>query len=291
MDFDPQDCADLHIHSSASDGTLSPTEILSLACDLKLGAIAITDHDTLDGSRQAIAAGIPNGLGFVTGVEISTERPVFLPGKGSCHVLGYRVDPANSPLDQTLQKLQSARRDRNPKILKRLQNLGFDLSMEEVRQAAGHKGQIGRPHFAQVLLEKGYVDTFSAAFNQYLATGKPAYVDKYRVGCPRAITLIREAGGIPVLAHPALLDTPGGRLEDAVVKALVEMGLMGIEAHYTEHTAAQQAHYLDLARRYGLMVTGGSDFHGDFKPRTKLGSGRGNLRVPIDLYYALSSHA
>lgn len=290
LDFDLSACADLHIHSSASDGTLTPPEIIELARSLKIGAIAITDHDTLDGSRQAIAAGIPAGLGFLTGVEISAERPGFLPGKGSCHILGYRIDLENRALNQTLERLQSARRDRNPLILKRLQAIGFDLSMEEIKQAAGPNGQVGRPHFAQVMLNKGYVPSFNAAFDDYLATGKPAYVDKYRVEASRAIALIREAGGIPVLAHPALLGTPGGRLEDSTIRSLMEMGLMGIEAYYTGHTAAQQDYYLDLAQRFGLLVTGGSDFHGAFKPRTKIGSGTGKLRVPLELYHALKSH-
>ena len=291
MDFDPPACVDLHIHTSASDGTFSPTEILDLAADLQLGAIAITDHDTLDGSREALSAGIPKRMGFITGVEISAERPSFLPGNGSCHILGYRVNPDDHDLNQTLEKLQNARKDRNPRILERLRSLGFDMAMGDIQQAAGPKGQIGRPHFAQVMLNKGYVPTFNAAFDDYLATGKPAYVDKYRVACSRAIELIRAAGGIPVLAHPALLGTPGGLLDDSVVLALKEMGLIGIEAFYTEHTPTQQAHYLDLARNHGLLVTGGSDFHGKFKPRTKLGRGLGNLQVPIDLYHALKSHA
>jgi len=291
LDFDPPACVDLHIHTSASDGTYSPTEILALASDLQIGAIAIADHDTLDGSREALSAGIPQRMGFITGVEISAERPPFFPGKGSCHILGYRVNLDDPNLNQTLEKLQNARKDRNPRILERLRSLGFDMAMEDIQQAAGPKGQIGRPHFAQVMLNKGYVPTFNAAFDDYLATGKPAYVDKYRVEYSRAIQLIRVAGGIPVLAHPALLGTPGGRLEDSVVLALKEMGLIGIEAFYTEHTTAQQDHYLDLARKHGLLVTGGSDFHGDFKPRTKLGRGRGNLQVPIDLYHALKSYA
>jgi len=290
LDFDPPACVDLHIHSTASDGTLTPPEILELAHGLKLGAIAITDHDTLDGSRQAIAAGIPEGLGFLTGVEISAERPRFFPGKGSCHILGYRIDLENRALNPTLEKLQAARKKRNPMILECLQKLGFDLSMEEIEQAAGNKGQIGRPHFAQVLLNKGYVPTFNAAFDSYLAPGKPAYVDKYRVSCPRAIELIRAAGGIPVLAHPVLLGTPDGRLDDSMVHALTEMGMLGIEAYYTDHTTAQREHYLKLAGRHGLMVTGGSDFHGKFKAQTELGSGKGNLRVPIDLYYALGNY-
>ncbi len=291
MDFDLSACVDLHIHSTASDGTLTPPEILEHASSLKLGAISITDHDTLDGSRQAIAGGIPDSLGFLTGVEISAARPSFFPGKGSCHILGYRIDLDNKALNKTLEKLQTARKDRNPKILERLRSLGIDLSMETVLAAAGPKGQIGRPHIAQVMLEKAYVPTFSAAFDKYLATGRPAYVDKYRVDCPRAIELIKAAGGIPVLAHPALLGTPGGRLDDSIIKSLKEMGLMGIEAFYPEHSTAQREHYLNLSDRYGLLVTGGTDFHGAFKPMTKLGSGKGGLCVPIELFHTLKNHA
>jgi predicted metal-dependent phosphoesterase TrpH len=291
LDFDPSACIDLHIHSTASDGTLTPPEILELANDLKLAAISITDHDTLDGSRQAIARGIPDTLGFLTGVEISARRPSFFPGKGSCHILGYRIDLENRALNKALQKLQTARKDRNPKILERLRDLGITLSMEEVKKAAGPKGQIGRPHIAQVMLDKEYVPTFSAAFDNYLAAEKPAYVDKYRVDCLRAIDLIRDAGGIPVLAHPVLLGTPGGRLDDAVIKSLKEMGLIGIEALYPGHSTAQQKHYLNLAGRHGLIVTGGTDFHGKFKPQIQLGSGKGDLCVPIELFHTLSNHA
>ena len=291
MDFDPSACVDLHIHSTASDGTLTPSEIIELAGRLKLRAISITDHDTLDGSRQAIARGIPDTLGFLTGVEISTRRPAFFPGKGSCHILGYRIDLENRALNKTLQKLQAARKDRNPRILERLRNLGMPLSMEEVRTAAGPKGQVGRPHIAQVLLDKKFVPTFNAAFDKYLATGKPAYVDKYRVDCPRAIELIREAGGIPVLAHPVLLGTPAGRLDDLMIRSLKEMGLMGIEVFYPEHSPALREHYLALADRHGLLVTGGTDFHGEFKPQIRLGSGKGDLCVPSELFHILSRHA
>ena len=291
MDFDPSACVDLHIHSTASDGTLTPSEIIELADRLKLRAISITDHDTLDGSRQAIARGIPDTLGFLTGVEISTRRPAFFPGKGSCHILGYRIDLENRALNKTLQKLQAARKDRNPRILERLKNLGMPLSMEEVKTAAGPKGQVGRPHIAQVLLDKKFVPTFNAAFDKYLATGKPAYVDKYRVDCPRAIELIREAGGIPVLAHPVLLGTPEGRLDDHMIRSLKEMGLMGIEVFYPEHSPALREHYLALADRHGLLVTGGTDFHGEFKPQIRLGSGKGDLCVPSELFQILSRHA
>ena len=291
MDFDPSVCIDLHIHSTASDGTLTPLEILERASALQLGAISITDHDTLDGARQAIAKGIPDKLGFLTGVEISARRPSFFPGKGSCHILGYRIDLENRELNKALQKLQTARKERNPKILERLRDLGINLSMEEVKKAAGPKGQIGRPHIAQVMLDKGYVPTYSAAFDNYLATEKPAYVDKYRVDCLRAIELIRDAGGIPVLAHPVLLGTPGGRLGDTIIKSLKEMGLIGIEALYPEHSTAQREHYLNLAGRHGLIVTGGTDFHGEFKPQIQLGSGKGDLCVPIELFHTLSNHA
>ena len=291
MDFDPVACVDLHIHSTASDGTLTPPEIINLASGLKLGAISITDHDTLDGSRQAIAAGIPDSLGFLTGVEISAQRPAIFPGKGSCHILGYRIDLENQALNAALQNLQAARKNRNPKILERLRDLGINLSMEAVKAAAGQEGQIGRPHIAQVMLDKGVVPTYNAAFDDYLATGKPAYVDKDRVDCQQAIDLIRAAGGIPVLAHPVLLGTPQGRLDDIMIESLKEMGLMGIEVLYPEHAPDLQAHYRNLAGRHGLLISGGTDFHGEFKPGIQLGTGKGDLCVPLELFHALSNHA
>ena len=282
---------DLHVHTTASDGSLSPAEVIDLAKQIGLGAIAITDHDTLLGARQAVSSGIPSGIAFVTGVEISAQRPSALPGPGSLHILGYAVDMGNRPLNQALGRLQDARLSRNPRIIKRLNELGIPLSMAALMASVEPGGQLGRPHIATAMVEQGHVRSINEAFDRFLGTGKPAYVDKERLGCAEAIATIRKAGGIAVLAHPGLIKTPSGRLEPDVVAALRAMGLGGIEVYYPEHTPEQTAHYAALASRFGMIMTGGTDFHGDVKPQIQLGSGLGDLNVPMAIYHRLMAAA
>ena len=205
MGYDHRLGIDLHIHSTASDGSLAPSEIIHLAQKLNLGAIAITDHDSLEGSKEALEAGIPSSIKFVSGVEISAAYPPFFPGSGSFHILGYRIRLDDTALNQLLDKLRLARKNRNPEILRRLQKLGCPLSLEEVRRQVG-KGQIGRPHIARAMVAKGFVQSIDDAFDKFLGTDKPAYVNKYRIECASAVQTIRSAGGIPVLAHPGLLN-------------------------------------------------------------------------------------
>jgi predicted metal-dependent phosphoesterase TrpH len=287
----PLDCSqhvriDLHIHSTASDGTLSPSEILSLAQSLNLGAIAITDHDTIEGSKEALRIGIPAPLKFLTGVEISASPPQFFVGSGSIHILGYSMRLEDPTLNQTLQVLQESRETRNPRIIERLKNLGIDIDLKDVLKQAGN-GQLGRPHIATVLLKKKYVKSIREAFDKYLAKGKPAYVDKDRVECDRAIEIILGAGGIPVLAHPVLLGYPTNKALEDFVRSLKTMGLKGIEVYYPDHSPAQTAYYTELANHFDLLMTGGTDFHGSLKPDLKMGTGRGNLFIPYDLYERL----
>ncbi|MDH3838320.1 MAG: PHP domain-containing protein, partial [Desulfobacteraceae bacterium] len=194
---------DLHIHSTASDGTLSPLEILTLAQDLSIAAISITDHDTLDGSKDALSFGIPPSVKFLTGVEISAEPPPPFSCAGSFHILGYAVDIDNSELNHTLSMLKDSRKSRNPQILKRLSRMGIDISLDEVRNLAGNS-QMGRPHIAQLMVEKGYAPSINGAFDEYLGNGRPAYVDRFRFECEETLKAILNAGGIPVLAHPLL---------------------------------------------------------------------------------------
>ena len=277
---------DLHIHSTASDGTLSPIEILSLARQLNLGAIAITDHDTMAGVKDALAHGIPPSLKFLTGVEISVLPPPSFSYLESFHVLGYSIDPDNTLLNHTLDELQQARKSRNPRILKILKELGFDITLAQVQKEAG-ECQLGRPHIAQLMIKKGYVQSINEAFDSYLSQGKPAYVDKYRLDCAKAIEIILSAGGVPVLAHPFLIQTQNDKsLEDLVI-TLMEMGLKGLEVYYPEHSPGKTAHYAEIAKRHGLLVTGGSDFHGSLKPEIKMGSGKGNLSIPYAIYEKL----
>ena len=279
---------DLHIHSTASDGSLSPLEILNLAKDLNLGAIAITDHDTIDGAKDAISCGIPPSLKFLTGVEISAEPPPSFPFSGSLHILGYAVDLNDTFLSQTLSVLQESRRNRNPRILELLSNLGIELTLDELRNEAGDC-QLGRPHIAQLMVAKGFVKSVNEAFKKYLGNDKPAYVDKYRIDCARAIRIITNAGGIPVLAHPYLIPMKNEKMLEALIVTLKEMGLKGIESYYPEHPPDLIARYNEMADRYNLLTTGGTDFHGSIKPEIKMGSGKGDLYIPYQLYKNLIS--
>ena len=277
---------DLHIHSTASDGTLSPSEIISLAHSLNLGAIAITDHDTIDGSKEALALGIPPSLKFLTGVEISASSNPALPYTGSFHMLGYSIRLDDPVLNQALDQLQDARKNRNPEIVKRLNNMGINFSLKDVEDEFSD-GQLGRPHIAQLMVKRGFVKSTNEAFDKYLGTGRPAYVDKYRLDCARAIEIILAAGGIPVLAHPVLLHIKDKNRFEHLIANLKEIGLKGIETYYPEHPPDLTAYYAKVANRYGLLMTGGSDFHGSIKPDIKMGSGRGNLFVPYSLYEKL----
>jgi ribonuclease III len=277
---------DLHIHSNASDGTLSPSEILSLACNLNLGAIAITDHDTIDGLKEVIAQGIPPSIKFLTGVEISATPPSSFTCSGSFHILGYSIRIDDPALNQTLGQLQEARRSRNPKIVDNLNKLGMDISFSDLIDEFGDK-QLGRPHIAQIMVKKGFVGSINEAFDKYLGRGKPGYVDKYRIDCKNAIEIILGAGGIPVLAHPFFLELGKDVLLEELIITLKKMGLMGMEVYYPEHSQELIAHYVEIANRHGLLMTGGSDFHGSIKPDINMGSGKGDLFVPYELYERL----
>ncbi len=279
---------DLHIHSTASDGTLSPLEILTLAQDLNIAAISITDHDTLEGSKDALSCGIPPSVKFLTGVEISADPPPSFSCPGSFHILGYAVDIDNTELNHTLSMLKDSRNNRNPRILKLLSGLGIEIALDEVWNLAGGS-QMGRPHIAQLMVKKGYAQSIDAAFDEYLGNGKPAYVDRFRFECEQTIKAILNAGGIPVLAHPFLLNIKENEVLEDLIAVLTEMGLRGIEVYYPEHTKDLIAYYTRLARHYNLLITGGTDFHGDIKPEIKMGSGTGDLFIPYVLYEKLIS--
>jgi predicted metal-dependent phosphoesterase TrpH len=281
---------DLHIHSTASDGTFSPSEILQLASRSGLRAIAITDHDTLDGSRQALECGIPATLHFITGVEISTQPAMDWDAIGSLHILGYGIDPRHSELRQTLSKFQQVRIERTHRILDRLRNLGIPLTMEQVAAEVG-QGAAGRPHVASAMVKAGAVADIDEAFQKYLRKGCPAYVSKERLDCLQAFELIRAAGGIPVLAHPSLIPCRSNDELAGLVASLCKIGLKGLEVYYTEHSRQAVALYMALAEKFGLTVTGGSDFHGRLTPHVKMGKGTGELHVPYALFeYLISNH-
>ncbi|SMD04652.1 hypothetical protein SAMN02746065_12430 [Desulfocicer vacuolatum DSM 3385] len=279
---------DLHIHSSASDGTCSPEEIVDQARELGLKAIAIADHDTIDGVCRVMDTGIPQSLEFMTGIEISASPLDRMNGGGSFHILGYGFSIYDNFLHKTLETLQQARENRNPRIIEKLQQTGIDISLGDVEKICGN-GQMGRPHIALALMEKNVVATFDEAFDRYLATGRPAHVDKARLSCQDAIQLIKRAGGVAVLAHPGLISPPDTYPMGELIDDLVAMGLDGIEAHHTDHSEEQTRYFEKMAQNRGLLVTGGSDFHGDMKPEVQMGRGTGNLHIPCHLFENLSN--
>lgn len=286
MDYNTPAGIDLHIHSNASDGTFSPEQILNQALASNVAAVSITDHDTISGSKEAVRIGPPPEVKFLSGVEISANPPASYPCSGSFHILGYGIDLEDSSLNQMLEELQTARKNRNPQILQALNELGMPISMEEVEVEMG-KGQMGRPHIAKVLIKKGYIGSINEAFNKYLGKDRPAYVDKYRMEYDQAIALINAAGGISVLAHPGLIEPSTDLPFENLIQTLTSVGLKGLEVYYPEHSPEAIADYITLTDQFGLLVTGGTDFHGDLKPDLKIGYGKGDFFVPYELYEKL----
>lgn len=266
---------DLHTHSTASDGSMSPRELVRHAKEKGLLAVALTDHDTIDGVEEALEEGAKIGIEVIAGVETSVD---FSP---EMHILGYFFGDTYKNMEPTLEKLRINRTERNPKMVEKLNSLGFDITMEEVRAEA--KGNIvARPHMASVLMKKGYVKSIQEAFEKYIADGKPAFVKKDKLTPEECIEAITKAGGIPVLAHPIFLDLSWAKLDELVAR-LVKAGLKGIEAYYVENKGNDTGNLLRLAIKYGIIATGGSDFHGSFKPDIEIGVGKGKLRVPYEV--------
>jgi len=275
---------DLHSHTVCSDGSASPTELVRLAHGAGARAIAITDHDTVAGLAEGRTTAAEFGMEFINGIEISAE---YQPG--TMHILGYFIDPESRSLGDTLNQLRRAREERNPQIARRLQSLGLDVTYEEVAALAGNE-VVGRPHFARVMLNKGYVESIKDAFNSYLAKGAPAYVEKARLSPKASIDLIHDAGGAAVLAHPYQMGLSWADLKGQLGE-LVEFGLDGIEAIYSRHSAEDRAAYSELAKERGLLVTGGSDFHGSYKPDISIVLGLGDLEIPYELLGPLKERA
>ncbi|RUM89918.1 MAG: phosphoesterase, partial [Thermodesulfatator sp.] len=231
---------DLHTHTTASDGSDTPGELIALARSVGLSAIAITDHDTTSGLASGAKASEELGMEFIPGIELSVSFP-----RGNMHLLGYYINQESASLKSVLAKVQAARAERNPRILARLQELGIPLSMDELEKIS-KGGQIGRPHIARIMVEKGYVKSVSQAFDKYLKKGAPAYAPKSILSPEQAITTVKEAGGIPVLAHPfSLMPSDEQDLEQIVID-LKEHGLMGMECYYSEHDQAFTAVCLSI---------------------------------------------
>lgn len=262
---------DLHMHSTASDGTDAPAELARIAAELGLSAIALTDHDTTAGLSECAAACEREGITFVPGIELSCERGQE---RGTLHMLGYFVDPASEPLQRIAAEQIEARDTRNPQIIERLNRLGVDITLEDVRQQAGD-GVIGRPHIAAVLMSRGYAKSMQDAFNRYIGYGAPAYVRKDRLPAGRAIDAVHAAGGLAVLAHPVQLKAADAADLQQVITDLIKLGLDGIEVWHSDHTPADVEQFRRLAERFELLMTGGSDYHGRRKDVAM-----GSQRVP-----------
>lgn len=275
---------DLHMHSTFSDGSFTPGELLEKAVAAELTAIALTDHDTIDGVAALQSAAAKRGLETVTGVELSAEY-----SPGTMHILGYHFDIDNGPLGSKLEWIKSKRAKRNREILERLNELGLELDWEEVAAYAGSE-VVGRPHFAQAMIARGYCSGKQEVFDKYLAKGQRAYVNRARMDPAECIDLIRNAGGVAVLAHPVTLKLSNGKLREKVAE-LVDMGLGGIECYYSKFSEKDSERMSRLAREFDLAVTGGTDFHGASSPDIGIGSGFGNLAIPDELLAPLRRRA
>ncbi|MCC6943418.1 MAG: PHP domain-containing protein [Thermomicrobiales bacterium] len=253
---------DLHCHTNASDGFLSPAELIALAAAQQMRTLAITDHDTIDGLAEATAAALEHGIEVVPGVEISSNT-----GGSEIHMLGYFVDPASPILSDHLRWCIESRIARVEQICRRLTAAGLPLTVDEVLAVAG-SGSVGRPHVAQVMIARGYVDSIGDAFARYLGRGKPGFVQRENVAPAKAVGVIIESGGAAVLAHPY---ATGAALE--VLPDLIDAGLAGLEAWYGEYDQRTRERLAAMAEKLGLIATGGSDFHGTgFKEGRNLGS-------------------
>lgn len=263
---------DLHSHTTESDGTLSPADLVGAARSAGVKILAITDHDTFAGYDQASV--LQTDIEILCGIELSTKLHGF-----STHLLGYFLSAAPTPkFRDWIIELQEGRRDRNVRLAAKLQSLGLDVTLEEVYTKG--KSMAGRPHFAQILVEKGYSKTLQGAFDDYLDESAKGYVDRKEPQFADAVARIQAGGGMASLAHPIRLKES----IDALMPEVLDVGLDALEAYHSDHSPELTARYLELADQYGMKVTGGSDFHGANKPEIELGTGRaGNLRIPKDI--------
>lgn len=276
------DKVDLHVHSACSDGTYTPTELVNYALQKGLRAFALTDHDTTDGLKEAFLAAKETDLEVVAGIEFSTEY------RGTdVHVVGLDITYTSPAFTEPLRRFRASRDLRNEKIVARMQSAGFSISMEMLKQKYGD-AVITRAHFARFLMECGKAKDLPDAFSRYLGEGCPFYVPREKVTPQQAVSLIAKTGGIPVLAHPMIYHFSETELNE-LLSSLKKEGLIGIEAIYSTHSASDERYVRQVAKRHGLLISGGSDFHGANKPSIDLGSGHGNLCISYDILENLRS--
>jgi hypothetical protein len=268
---------DLHTHSTASDGSLTPTELIELAATIRLDSVALTDHDTLEGTDEAAVAADRVGIELIPGVELSLDWD-----RGGMHLLVLWLVPGRGPLQDRLAELQVARNSRNARVVDRLNELGLEITLEEVETEAG-TGSVGRPHIAAVMVRRGHVPDIRSAFDEYLGSGRPAYMSRDRLGPEEAIGLARQSGGVPILAHAHTMGLDNQAEVEAMMRRLAAAGLVGIECHYGSYEADERAGYVRMAKRFGLLPSGGSDFHGTYKSEVALGTGSVGIGVPTEI--------
>lgn len=272
---------DLHVHSDCSDGTFSPEELVQLALDNELVAFSLTDHDTVDGVGRALAAAENRPISVIPGVELSCEYVVSPEKKKEIHILGYNIDYTLPELREALVRVAEERDNRNRKMCENLHGAGFPIDYEALTERFGST-ILTRAHFARFLLEQGAIPSIDAAFKKILAEDGPYFVPRRYLTPEEGISLIKKAGGKPVLAHPLLYKFSVTQLHDLITE-LKGYGLVGIEAMYSRNRGNDEAFVRKLARDFDLFITGGTDFHGANKPDLEIGRGEGNLRVPVIL--------
>ena len=272
---------DLHTHSLKSDGSMTPAEVVREAKRAGIAAIALSDHDTVDGIREAVAEGEKIGVEVIPAIEFSVQS------KTETHILGYFIDIENPDLLKTLKEVVDLRIERNYVTCQRLNELGFDITIEEVRALAPNNF-VGRAHFARVLMDKGYTKSVKEGFDLYMTSGKYAYCEKQRLTARNAVELIGKCGGISFLAHPHLTKLGDDELKE-FLKELKGFGLSGLEGYYTDYTPEMQEKYQAMAKELGLLISGGTDFHAAMKPHISIGTGLGNMKIPYSVLEAMKA--
>lgn len=276
-------CIDLHTHSLKSDGSMTPTEVVKCASDAGLSAIALSDHDSIAGVKEAVEAGERYGVEIVPAIELSAQSDT------ETHILGYYIDVDNKYLNERLEYCKLVRDQRQEETCEKLRALGFDVTMEEARALAG-ADVLCRAHFAKLLVAKGYSPSVKEAFRVYLNNGCPAYSSKQALTDEECVSLIKEAGGVAFLAHLHLTRLPHDELKAFLVR-LKGVGLDGIEGYYTDYTPEMQKEYMDMAAELGLAISGGTDFHGAMKPHISIGRGLGSLEIPYSVLEGIKAIA
>lgn len=276
---------DLHTHSTASDGSVRPSALVEMAAERGLSAIALTDHDTLEGLPEARETASALGVEVIPGTELSLESE-----GGAMHLVVLWLEPGEGALQSRLGSLQAGRAVRNSAIVDLLNSHGMAMTIEEVEEEAG-AGSVGRPHIAAVMLRRGYVASINEAFDLWLGSGCPAYVGRPRLGPEEAIGLAREQGAVPVLAHPHTLGINTAPEMAAQLRRLHDAGLVGLEALCAGYRRHEREGYGYLARRFDLIPSGGSDYHGSYKPGLELGTGYGDLHVGEAVLEELRAHS